>query len=266
MRIQEYSMEGPVNLRIGLIADLHERNSRQVLDAVLRSRPDILCFAGDTFERVHIPWDKNHFSQMPLLHRLLCRVGYGINDVLERITGFSEQTDPQEVYDLLGELPRALPVFLSLGNHDSALSQTDLEVLRERGVPVLDNGCVSFLWENQRIWIGGLSTCPDLQWLDGFAAKPGYKLLLCHHPDYYPRYLEGKNIDLILAGHVHGGQIRLAGRGLFAPGQGLLPCYYRGIYHKKMVISAGCSNPVALPRLGNPCELVIVRLQKGKEK
>lgn len=97
---------------------------------------------------------------------------------------------------------------------------------------------------------------PELDWLKDFETQEGFKLLLCHHPEYRDRYLKGRKIDLILAGHAHGGQIRILDQGLFAPGQSLLPRYTSGV-HGNMVISRGLSNTASfIPRLGNPPEIV----------
>lgn len=64
----------------------------------------------------------------------------------------------------------------------------------------------------------------------------------------------------MLSGHAHGGQIRILGRGVFSPGQGLFPKYTKGIYEGRLVVSAGCSNTASIPRWGNPCEVVAIRL------
>ena len=40
-------------------------------------------------------------------------------------------------------------------------------------------------------------------------------------------------------------------------GGGLLPKYDKGFYHGRMIVSAGCSNTVAMPRICNPRELVL---------
>jgi predicted MPP superfamily phosphohydrolase len=94
---------------------------------------------------------------------------------------------------------------------------------------------------------------PDTEWLKD--CPDGYKILLSHHPEYYP--LIEPYADLILSGHAHGGQFRLFGRGLFAPGQGFLPRYSKGMYGK-MCVSAGLTNTTWVPRINNPTELVIV--------
>ena len=102
---------------------------------------------------------------------------------------------------------------------------------------------------------------PDLDWLDGFCRTPGYRILLCHQPEYFDRYLRDYPIDLFVAGHAHGGQWRLFGRGVFAPDQGLFPKYTSGVHEGRLVISRGLSNTVTpIPRLFNSRELVVVEV------
>jgi predicted MPP superfamily phosphohydrolase len=71
-------------------------------------------------------------------------------------------------------------------------------------------------------------------------------------------------IDLILSGHAHGGQIRIAGHGLFAPGQGFFPKYTEGMYEKDgtvMVVSRGLGNSSFPFRIFNRPELIEVTLK-----
>ena len=83
-----------------------------------------------------------------------------------------------------------------------------------------------------------------------------YIILLSHHPEYFQRLPKG--IHLVLSGHAHGGQWRLFGRGLYAPNQGWLPRYTKGIYEKRMIVSAGLTNTAHVPRLFNPTEVIYV--------
>jgi predicted MPP superfamily phosphohydrolase len=78
--------------------------------------------------------------------------------------------------------------------------------------------------------------------------------------EFYDKYLKDTDIDLILSGHVHGGQMRVLGKGIFSPGQGLFPKYFHGFHDNRLIVSAGTSNTVSLPRWGNPCEVVIINL------
>ena len=99
---------------------------------------------------------------------------------------------------------------------------------------------------------------PQIGWLRAFEQQTGYKILLCHHPEYYPQYLKQMDIHLICSGHAHGGQWRILNHGLWAPGQGFLPKYTSGVHDGKLVISRGLSNPSVLPRLWNPPEIVYI--------
>lgn len=69
-----------------------------------------------------------------------------------------------------------------------------------------------------------------------------------------------RDIDLILSGHAHGGQIRLFGHGIYASHQGFLPRYTSGVYENRLVVSRGLSNSKLIPRIGNPKEIVIVNI------
>ena len=85
-------------------------------------------------------------------------------------------------------------------------------------------------------------------------------MLLCHHPEYYKKYLYNKDIDLIVSGHAHGGQWRIFGRGVFAPGQGLFPKYTSGVHDGRLVISKGIKPSGRIPRIFNTPEVVIVEI------
>lgn len=119
-----------------------------------------------------------------------------------------------------------------------------------------------------RVWRKEWKPLPTkADWLDGFEAQEGFRILLCHHPEYWclrEPMLRERRIDLVLSGHAHGGQIRLFGRGLYAPGQGLLPAYTGGIFegpHGRMAVSRGTANTGGwIPRLFNPPEVVIIDL------
>lgn len=97
--------------------------------------------------------------------------------------------------------------------------------------------------------------------LQAMAARDGFKLLLCHHPEYFAPLVQGLDIDLTLAGHAHGGQVRLGTQGIYSPGQGFFPKLTSGFYFDdKLFVSRGMTNSACAPRLWCPCELVMVRL------
>lgn len=139
---------------------------------------------------------------------------------------------------------------------------SDYEIFERYGIILLDNADVVAEIRGHKMQIGGLSTRYDMNWLRTFAAKQGYKILMCHHPDYYRQLIkdtEPDTFDLVLSGHYHGGQWRVLNRGVYAPRKGLLMKNIRGQFGK-LIISAGAANTTKYPRWGNPCELVMITI------
>lgn len=251
MKITKY--EYPVPLSIAFLSDHHNADYRTVISKTAKLQPDIIAITGDVINGHKTVSDEPIVSQQV--------------NVLPFLKGCAD----------------IAPTFFSFGNHEWMLTPTDEELIRKTGVCVLDNSFVTY----RGVAIGGLTSAvkteykklgitdryptdeergrllqdknsyiPQTQWLDSFERQQGYKLLLSHHPEYYDAYLAHRKVDLVLSGHCHGGQIRLFGRGLFAPGQGVLPKQTKGI-HGRMIISTGLSNTAKIiPRLFNPTEIV----------
>jgi predicted MPP superfamily phosphohydrolase len=95
--------------------------------------------------------------------------------------------------------------------------------------------------------------------LNALATNEWFTVLLSHRPELFSCYAEHE-IDLVLSGHAHGGQMRPLGIALYAPGQGIFPKYTGGVHDGRLIISRGLSNHVRLPRFWNPPELVCLEL------
>ena len=167
----------------------------------------------------------------------------------------------------LKTVPEIVPVFYSVGNHERKFRQREayMQKVAESKAILLDNESTDFHGAR----IGGLSSSwhktPDMAFLERYEKESGYRLLLCHHPEMYRDYVRGRDVDLTLCGHAHGGQIQFFGRGLYAPGQGLFPKLTHGLHDGgKMLISRGMTNGAKprVPRINNPCELIIINLEK----
>lgn len=230
------------SLRLAVVADLHNRSGERVLQVLWRDPPDAIAVVGDMIESLYRP--PHHLEDTSRCERGLA---------------------------FLREACGIAPVFYSLGNHEQRSSGGVHQAIAASGVQLLDNDSV--LWRG--IHIGGLSSAqrrdwqrgvgfpkrvPDLEFLNRFASLSGVKVLLCHHPEYYPQYIRDTDIDVVLSGHAHGGQWRFFGRGLYAPGQGLFPHYTGGVYENRLVVSRGLANTAPAPRLFNRKQLVYLTL------
>ena len=250
--LTEYELPVPAAvpaLRLALVSDLHEQDLQPVLTLLRRAQPDVICVTGDTFER----HDHGEDPRRRIVSRAY-RAAALLESLAGRLLHSREHGKPENSYRFLEQAVRLAPVFLSLGNHEWYLTDRDRSVLHRTGVRLLDNDdCV---WNGVRL--GGLPTLADAGWLESYRQKDGFRILLCHHPEYADRYALW-DFDLILSGHVHGGQWRIGDCGILAPDQGFLPRYCHGVYQGKLAVSAGCANTTLFPRLGNPCEVVLLR-------
>lgn len=234
LHFTHYSINAAVEAPLCFIfvSDIHEANTIPITDAIRVEKPDAVLVGGD-------------FVHSADQYRL------GL-DFLRRSSG-------------------EYPTFCSLGNHEqSCIGELRSEILSS-GVTLLDNASVVFGGIN----IGGVSSGfrdgqtqgervktpqPNLRWLEKFSRLQGYKLLLCHHPEYYEPYVRKLPINLVLSGHAHGGQWRFFGRGLFAPGQGIFPKYTSGMYEDRLIVSRGIGNKCPFPRINNAPEVIKLEL------
>jgi predicted MPP superfamily phosphohydrolase len=176
---------------------------------------------------------------------------------------------------MLRRLARVLPKpsFAVLGNHDIALSrdpQARASELRELEPVTLlrDDGRLLEL-RGRSVWIAGadprliLRGRPRLD-PNRLAREADLSILLCHYPRVLDR-LEPGRFDLVLAGHMHDGQIALpypGGKLRFAH---LRASYNAGIYRSEaatMHVSAGLGTtfvPVRFAARPEATELVLRR-------
>lgn len=262
------------NIRIALISDVHDRCPDGALSILHQQKPDLILVAGDLMERhdpAVSPWTVEQMDEW----QGIPRTRTWLFNIVRKIDGSAssgEKTtrwNKANGYHFLEEAVKIAPVVLGVGNHEWYHTQEDLQFFEQLGVIFLDNQDCELTVKGQKLRIGGLSTRYDLEWLNCFAKKAGVKILICHHPDYYPKYIKDTSRNtfaLIVAGHAHGGQWRLFSKGgtkrgipVFAPGQGLFPHYAYGQYDN-MIVSAGVSNTANIPRFGNPCEVVMIQM------
>ena len=211
IRKTKYTLPSTLNRTIptiALVTDLHEHNPASVLQILRDEKPDVIAVAGDTLERHHRGenLDKGDRSYTS---RLVCAgiwVAEKLGDLLHlEPHEVQKQVQTENAYHFFREAGRIAPVVLSRGNHELYLTEEDRAVMAEAGVRLLDNEST----EIDGILFGGLTSRQvtgdlDTAFLETFSACTQYKVLLCHHPEYYPE-LSRYPIDLILSGHCHGG-------------------------------------------------------------
>ena len=277
INISKHNMDLGIGAKIVLISDLHERNPDNAIETIKRIQPDYIVFPGDLWERNELDsksgFDYNEMNYIlsgsiiqRILHHLTKVITGDIFNYKEKI--YDNRTEEEKDYSnrFVREVTKIAPMILSVGNHEWYYNPKDYELLGNCGVTLLDNEDTFVDIKGKKALIGGVSTKVNEKWLKSFLDREAeFKILMCHQPEYIEKYIGNKGkVDLIVSGHTHGGQWRLFGLfPIYAPGQGFFPKYSRGLYETKagkMIVTSGCVNPIWIPRIGNPCEVVEISL------
>lgn len=246
MKLTEYKIKNGNFTRsytFAIVSDLHNNDPKETLDLLDSFDADYILAPGDIFEPLDGTCDHKN------------EVGY------ELLTKCSEKAytffSPGN-HEVGGIRSWSLKWRFS-GGKEKGYTENNLKRIEDTGVCFLDDAFVI----KDNIAFAGLGSglinkdrAPRLDFLDEFCKLPYPKILLCHHPEYYEKYLKDLDIDLIVSGHAHGGQWRFFGRGVFAPGQGLFPKYTSGVHFGKLVVSKGLKKGRTIPRIFNSPEVV----------
>lgn len=240
------------NIRVLQLSDLHSkefgRYNNKLLEVILNEKPDIVVATGDL-----------------------------IDSSMKRIDNI--------VY-FLATVNNSIPVFYIPGNNEMRCKKLNeiLHKLKVNNISVLDNEIKTIKIRSTIVNILGLvenrvddgelfyekikskyESDKSSYLLNRLEKMNGVKILLSHYPENYEAnediYYSKYKFDIMFAGHAHGGQFILPFiGGLFAPGQGILPKYYSGMYGKenKLVVSRGLGNSGFPLRLFNRPNIVVV--------
>jgi predicted MPP superfamily phosphohydrolase len=204
----------PAGISVLHISDLHVRRADQRLlrvqkEALRGLTPDLLCVTGDVCEKAHdIPLLVDVLEQVR--PRLGTFVVLGNHEHNAPAPGRVREQHRHGLWHLIGTFMGLFaPRLRSDGPHEA---HAMADALRAAGVTVLHNEGVRVRAGGQTLWIGGC----DSAWAghaDVSAAMRGRRpgeacLMLIHEPDLAFE-AEARGADLILAGHTHGGQVKL---------------------------------------------------------
>jgi len=158
-------------------------------------------------------------------------------------------------------------LYLSEGNHDVIPGPgLVLHACRRNRLAMLWNETATLNLGGARLLIGGLPwlapgpDTPSRLVTDLFPARaPGdVRILLAHHPHFFD---VSDQVDLLLSGHTHGGQIMFGDVGL----GNLRFKYNSGRFHRgnmTMIVNNGCGDWFPC-RIGAPAEVGLLRLTKA---
>jgi hypothetical protein len=223
-------------LRVALISDLHIGSPwidlNYVQDLVTRTNaatPDLVLLLGD--------YDINH------------------------IRG-GEKRAPETWAPILGQLAAPLGVYAVLGNHDWWNDTRRIRsAIEGAGIPVLENTSRVLQWHGRPFSLVGIgdSYSGHDRVKTAFAGVPtnGDTLAMTHDPAVVLE--RGARADVLVAGHTHGGQVRLP----WVTDALLKLPYLRGAYHvgtTDLFVTSGVGTSVYPMRFRVPPEVVLLTI------
>ena len=268
------SIKADSRVRVVQLSDLHGasygKNNEKLINRVEALKPDIIICTGDMVDSA-----KDDVDFAVSLAKELSKIApsyyvYGNNEV-------------ESIYDfLLNEKDLDKKFGFSAGNRDeTALLQvkdTFEEKLEVVGMKVLKNEKDTIRVNNMNIDIYGVLTSnPSSFWSYSEQAFSNYiyenpdnlKIMAVHEPFIFEEFTPDFWGDLMVAGHTHGGVVRVPVIGpLFTHEGGLLPerggDFVYGRYNtagSPLIVSAGLENSNIF-RINNQPELVIIDINK----
>lgn len=190
-------------------------------------------------------------------------------------------------FELAEKLAQSYETYYVLGNHEQAIPDESrwafLKQLRATGVKVLNNETavlerggeqidLAGMWFNLRFYKDTTADDADdyyfgVKDIEQVMKKPNaekFTLLLTHNPVYFETYAQW-GYDLTLAGHMHGGMIRIPFvGGLVSPEREWLPQYDAGMFNendKQMYVSRGLGSGTLKMRVFNMPEIASFTLK-----
>lgn len=215
--------------RIAVVSDVHLPDAmlspKQLASVVAAQQPDVIFLVGDLTNSY------TYFDER------------GLRVLIRRLTAIA-------------------PCYAIPGNHELRLGRETLyrDILTQNGVHYMRDSYADWTRRGHTLRVYGMATRRPAP----LAVRGQPAIVLAHKPNYLPYYRRAR-WDLVISGHAHGGQMCVAGRTVYAPGQGLFPTYTGGVYrdgNTVMVVSRGLGNSSIPWRLGNHAHLPIVRLRR----
>lgn len=240
-RVEFASPELPLaldGLTVALVTDVHHgpflsrARVRDAVDRVNALEPDVIVLGGDYVHR-----DAKYIAPV-----------------------FAE----------LARLRAPLGVYGVLGNHDHWEGATATRrAMSAAGITLIENAGVWLEAEGARLRLGGVGNLWEgeqrLGGAVGDAGADDFVLLVSHNPDYVEALTEG-TVDLVLAGHTHGGQVRFVGAGApWVPSE-FGQRYRSGLVTKgpvPVLVSNGVGTVSPPLRFLAPAQIVLLTLRSG---
>lgn len=242
--------------------------------------PAILVFLSDLHDNTFGEKNEKLLKEIKRIHPDVVLIG---GDTMVTKPGRADLSRTKELLQGISRL--SCPVFYANGNHEQRMQ-------RDRGVygsmydefrKLLEEYQVNYLQNKTVQWRDDIAVSGvDIAWKYyqdfhpdsmvpsylarrlGKAESERFQILLAHSPLFFDAYA-GWGADLSLAGHFHGGTIRLPGLGgVMTPQYQFFHPFCGGVFEQNgrwMLVSRGLGTHSINIRIGNRPQLAVIRLE-----
>lgn len=237
--------------KIALITDFHNCNNyAEVAEKVYNTSPDIICIAGDL-----VSMNTSDYSNTKnLIGRLMniAQVYYSYGNHEYYNATYHECDEPPVKEELEGSGVIFLNNSIRTIKKDGAMIN-----LIGYGDSIHADGDGAF-WQHAEPFMNEISQSID---------KNVLSVLLLHRAQYFDEVAQYP-FDLVLGGHMHGGQVGIKPiQSLILKKHVLTDKYSKGAYFEnghELIISSGCTNNDGI-RIFNPPEVVSIVLKRAEQ-
>lgn len=268
----------------GLAWSKYERGNFVTEELVFSSskikEPAVLVFLSDLHDNTFGEKNEKLLKEIKRIHPDVVLIG---GDTMVTKPGRADLSRTKELLQGISRL--SFPVFYANGNHEQRMQ-------RDRGVygsmydefrKLLEEYQVNYLQNKTVQWRDDIAVSGvDIAWKYyqdfhpdsmvpsyltrrlGKAESERFQILLAHSPLFFDAYA-GWGADLSLAGHFHGGTIRLPGLGgVMTPQYQFFHPFCGGVFEQNgrwMLVSRGLGTHSINIRIGNRPQLAVIRLE-----
>ena len=231
--IQDSQLKG---VKIVFASDFHvkpygQKRLDKIVDMINAENPDLVLSVGD-FVCGHM-----HHSTMPI----------------------------EDIAKTLGKVKAKYGFYTTLGNHDAWYGNDEVQkALEQNRIKVLGNENIKLNVNGKTLYIAGVEDLmtgkPNVYEALNNTKRP--VVMLTHTPDMFPKVPD--DVNLTLAGHTHGGQIRIPFLGPIFTASSHRDKYSKGFIEengKKMIVTTGIGVSILPIRFNCPPEIVVIEFE-----
>lgn len=184
------------------------------------------------------------------------------------VSGHTQESTmhPKQIAEELSKVKTKYGFYTTLGNHDGWYDRWYIkELLEKQNIKVLNNKNVKLNINGKDIYIAGvedmMTAFSNIE--DALRGAKSPTILLTHTSDVFPKV--PSDVNLTLAGHTHGGQVRLPLLGALIVPSDYGDKYATGLIEekgKKMIVTNGIGVSILPIRFNCAPEIVVIEFVK----